>query len=100
MTKKRTTYHSEDCKDKLWNKATIIAGKDKNKVRKDVYEHIIHYNSYGKQTRYGWQIDHIKPKSKGGSDDILNLQALSSNINNKKSDSEVKKSRHSSINKK
>lgn len=96
----RTTYHSADCKDKVWNKAKIISGKDKNNIRKDVYGNTIIYNSYGKYTRFGWQVDHIKPLNKGGSNDILNLQALSTKINNKKSDSLVKKSRHSLINNK
>jgi 5-methylcytosine-specific restriction endonuclease McrA len=47
----------------------------------------------------GWNIDHIKPKQKGGSDDIINLQALQSHINKSKGDNLVKKSRHSKNNK-
>ena len=47
----------------------------------------------------GWNIDHIYPKQKGGSDDIINLQALQSHINKSKGDNIVKKSRHSKSNK-
>jgi 5-methylcytosine-specific restriction endonuclease McrA len=34
----------------------------------------------------GWEIDHVKPVSKGGTDDIKNLQALNSWANAKKGD--------------
>ena len=56
-------------------------------------------NSYGKNTAMGWDIDHIKPTSKGGKDTINNLQALNSSINRQKGDSLQKKSRHSKTNK-
>ena len=42
----------------------------------------------------GWEVDHIKPKSLGGSDATRNLQALKTEVNREKSDSLVKKSRH------
>ena len=32
--------------------------------------------SYGGQGEYGWEIDHIKPVSQGGTDDLENLQPL------------------------
>jgi 5-methylcytosine-specific restriction endonuclease McrA len=42
----------------------------------------------------GWQIDHIKPQSKGGSHDIKNLHALNSSLNMSKGNTLKKKSRH------
>jgi len=56
--------------------------------------HIIYKSSYGKDTEMGWQIDHIKPQARGGSDDIINLQALKTKVNREKGDTLVKKSRH------
>jgi 5-methylcytosine-specific restriction endonuclease McrA len=95
MPAKRTTYKSSNCKVVVWNKASTIRGKNPKTTRKDPYGNQISFCSYGKTTKSGWQIDHIKPQSKGGSHDIRNLQALQSKMNNKKSDSQVKKSRHS-----
>ncbi|MCG8104951.1 MAG: HNH endonuclease [Candidatus Thiodiazotropha endolucinida] len=43
----------------------------------------------------GWEIDHIKPSSRGGSDNIRNLQALKTKVNREKADNLVKRNRHS-----
>lgn len=64
--------------------------------RSDPYGNQLYRQSYGTNGKQGWQIDHIKPQNKGGSDDLINLQALSSHVNMQKGDSLVKKSRHSS----
>lgn len=44
------------------------------------------HGSYGTNGEYGWEIDHRKPSSKGGSDDDQNLRALNTDANRKKSD--------------
>jgi len=93
-TRKRTTYGSSKAKNSVWNKAKTIGGKNPKVYRKDPYGKTMCYSSYGKCTPMGWQIDHIKPQSKGGSHDIRNLQAMTSRLNNKKSNSLVKRSRH------
>ena len=90
----RTKYSSSDAAKKVFNHAKPIPGKNKNEYRKDPYGNQIKKSSYGKDTKQGWNIDHIKPQSKGGSDDIRNLQALQSHMNKSKGDTLVKKSRH------
>ncbi len=47
----------------------------------------------------GWNIDHIKPTQKGGSDDIRNLQLMSANKEKIVGEKAKKKSRHSACNK-
>ena len=90
---------SEKLKKQIWDKAKKIKGKDPSKYRSDPYGNKIFYQSYGKQSEMGWEIDHIAPKSRGGSDYIRNLQALKTQVNRTKSNSKVKKSRHSKSNK-
>jgi len=90
---------SNDQKEKSWNNAKPIRGKDPSKYRKDPYGNTIYKPSYGKATDMGWDVDHIKPKSKGGSDSTRNLQALNTSINRSKGADGRKKSRHSSSNK-
>ena len=88
-----------ETRDAIWNKAKKIKGKDPDEYRQDPYGNTMHKLSYGKDTSRGWEIDHIKPKNKGGSDAPVNLQALNTGINRSKGDSLKKKSRHSKSNK-
>jgi len=71
-------------KDEVWNKAEKIRGKDSDKYRKDKYGNEIFYGSYGKNTEKGWQIDHSKPRCKGGTDHLNNLQAMQTKANRDK----------------
>ncbi len=82
-------------RDRVWDKADNIPGKDPDKYREDPYGNEMFYNSYGKDSPMGWQVDHIKPTSRGGSDHTVNLQALNSQVNREKGNSLKKRSRHS-----
>lgn len=91
-------YTDKDIIKKVFEKAKVIRGKDPRKYRQDAYGNEMYFNSYGKNSPMGWQIDHIKPKAKGGGEDIRNLQALKTKTNLQKGDTLKKKSRHSKSN--
>jgi 5-methylcytosine-specific restriction endonuclease McrA len=86
---------TNDQKQKAWENASTVRGKDPDLYRKDPYGNVIYKPSYGKASAMGWDVDHITPTSKGGSDATRNLQALNASLNRGKGDSLVKKSRHS-----
>jgi 5-methylcytosine-specific restriction endonuclease McrA len=71
----------------VWNKGQIVAGYDANIYRKDVYGLWMKKQDHGNTlSDYGWEIDHIIPVAKGGSDDLNNLQPLYWKNNRTKSD--------------
>lgn len=72
----------------VWNKATVVPGRDPNELRKDACGAWIKWSQYGNtDSQYGWEIDHIYPASLGGSDLLFNLQPLQWANNRKKGDS-------------
>jgi hypothetical protein len=91
---KATNYGNSKCQEAVWNKAAEVKGKDSDLYRRDSYGNVIYKHSYGKNSNMGWQIDHIKPQSKQGSDCLRNLQALKTSVNYKLSNKTVKRSRH------
>ena len=90
---------TKDQKAKAWRNAKKIRGMNPNTHRQDPYGNTMYKPAYGKSSDMGWDVDHITPKAKGGSDTTRNLQALNSNVNRAKGDDKRKKSRHSKSNK-
>ena len=90
---------TKDQSEKAWNNAKAIRGKSPDKYRQDPYCNTMFKPSHGKSSGMGWDVDHIKPKSKGGKDTTRNFQALNSAVNRSKGNTQIKKSRHSATNK-
>lgn len=72
----------------VWRKGAEVSGYDPNTWRKDSCGRLIKFQDYGNtNSKNGWEVDHIKPVSKGGSDDLSNLQPLQWELNRDKGDS-------------
>lgn len=70
----------------VWCKARVIPGYDAAVWRRDTCGAVIHRPSYGLLTKSGWEIDHILPVSRGGTDVLENLQPLQWENNRHKGD--------------
>lgn len=67
---------TEELIEAVWQKGQVIPNNNPNEFRQDYASAWIRREDYGKNTIYGWVIDHIRPRSKGGTDGIENLVPL------------------------
>ncbi|MCM1078513.1 MAG: HNH endonuclease [Bacteroidales bacterium] len=68
---------SEDIIEAVWSKAFPQVNNNPDAFRQDYAGAWIKRDDYGsRDSVYGWEIDHLKPKEKGGTDDINNLIPL------------------------
>lgn len=72
--------------NQVWEKAFSIEGYDATKFRQDVCGAWIQKDKYGTEETYGWEIDHVYPSSKGGTDDLINLRPMQWENNRSKQD--------------
>ena len=82
----------EKSKRSVFNKGKVVVQKgktfDSGVWRYDMCGHTMKYSDHGNtNSKFGWEIDHIKPSSKSGSDSINNLQPLYWENNRAKGDS-------------
>lgn len=75
----------------IWEKGNTVRGRDPDVWRNDAEGNRMRRGSYGTQGKYGWEVDHKYPQSKGGSDNLKNLRPLHWEENREKSDKVPKK---------
>ena len=70
--------------DETWNKGVEVPGT--YELKKDQWGAMMARSEYARDTKYWWDVDHAKPVSKGGTDDLANLQPLHWENNKSKGD--------------
>lgn len=61
----------------VWNQGRIVEDYDSSLFRKDAAGAWISRSEYGnRDSKFGWEIDHIYPTALGGDNDELNLRPM------------------------
>ena len=63
-------------KEQVWQKGQVVAGYNPKMYRKDQCGAWMKWSAYGTTGDYGWEIDHKFPVSRGGADELRNVQPL------------------------
>ena len=71
----------------VWSKGRSIPSYDPDVWRHDICGAAMKRDQYGAtQSQNGWETDHIKPVTRGGGDELSNLQPLQWENNRRKGD--------------
>lgn len=81
------TVVDEQTKKAVWSKGRTVTGYNADIYRQDICGNWIQYDKHGNEGDYGWEIDHIKPRAKGGQTVLTNLQPLWWSNNRRKGES-------------
>ena len=69
--------YSDEIIQSVWEKGQAVENYDSSQHRKDQCGAWITRDKHGnRNSKYGWEIDHITPESQGGSDSLYNLRPL------------------------
>ena len=80
-------HADEQLKASVWWKGAPIKDFASIEWMRDRCGAVMRWSEHGnRNSEHGWEIDHIIPSSKEGSDDLSNLQPLNWNNNAKKGD--------------
>jgi len=80
------SYSNENLRA-VWAKGQTVAENDPDKFRKDQCGAWMDWDKYGnRDSKLGWEVDHMTPMADGGSDSLSNLRPLQWENNASKSD--------------
>ncbi len=73
--------------EQAWSESHTVVGFDPKLVRLECCGAFIFKNAYGDtNSKFGWEVEHVYPYSKGGKNDPINLRAMQWENNRSKGD--------------